>query len=95
MNRRKKKSGKAQWQERPLTTLTAPSASLCTFLLNPGEKWFSDKGYSLREHPWVLPCLSKASADVKKTDRSSLSRRFYATALVIYLVAVMATAGDA
>lgn len=43
----------------------------------------------------MLPCLSKASADVKKTDRSSLSRRFYATALIIYLLAVMATVGDA
>lgn len=85
----------ARWQKQPVATLTAPTASLCTFLLNRGGKGFSDKGYSLRQHPWVLPCLSKASADVKKTDRSSLSRHFYATALIIYLVAVMATAGDA
>lgn len=82
----------------PFTALTVLSTSLCTFLLNQrnrGEKWFLDKGHSLCEHPWVLLCLSKASADVKETDSSFLSRCFSAMALGICLLAAMVTAGDA
>lgn len=43
----------------------------------------------------MLLCLSKASADVKKTDSSFLSTRFRAMALAIYLLAAMVTVGDA
>lgn len=60
-----------------------------------GKKWFSNKAYSIWEQPWVLLCLSKDSAVVKKTDSCSLSIRFCVMTLIIYLVATMTTVGEA
>lgn len=59
------------------------------------EKWFSNKAYSVCEQPWVPLCLSKDSAVVKKTDSCSLSTWFRVMTLIIYLVAAMATVGEA
>lgn len=82
-----------------LTTLTTVmSTFLCALLLNyssKGEKWFSNKGDSVCKHPRVLPCLSKAPAGVKKTDRGSLSTWFSVMTLIIYLVAAMTTVVEA
>lgn len=58
-----------------------------------GKNGFPTK--SLCEHPWVLLCLSKASAVVKKTDSCSLSIQCCVMAHIIYLFAAMATAGEA
>lgn len=80
------------------TLTTVMSTFLCTLLLNyssKGEKWFSNKGYSLCEHPRVLPCLSKAPAGVRKTDSGSLSTWFSVMTLIIYLVAAMTTVVEA
>lgn len=81
-----------------LQHLQSWSTFLCTLSSNycsRGEKWFSNKGYSLCEHPWVPLCLSKASAVVKKTDSCSLSTRFCVMTRIIYLVAAMTTVGEA
>lgn len=83
-----------------LQHLKSRSTFLCTLSwigtkASEGKKWFSNKGYSLCEQPWVLPCLSKASAVVKKTDSCSLSTWFCVMTHIIYLVASMTTVREA
>lgn len=58
------------------------------------EKWFSNKAHSVSEQPWMLLCLSKDSAVVKKTDSCSLSTWLSVMSLIIYLVAAMTTLGE-
>lgn len=79
--------------------LNSWSALLCTLSWKDtnaevGKNVFLNKAYSICEKPWVLLCLSKDPAVVKKTDSHSLSTSFYVMTLVIYLVATMTTVGQ-
>lgn len=55
------------------------------------KKWFLNKAPSVTEQPWVLLCLAKDSAQVKKTDSCSLSTWLSVMSVIIYLVAAMTT----
>ena len=79
--------------------LKSRPASLCTpswdeTSTDKERNVFWTKPYSERERPWVLLCLSKDSAVVKKTDSCSLSTRCCVMTLIIYLVSTMTTVGE-
>lgn len=55
---------------------------------------FFNKAYSVWARPWVLLCLSKDTAVVRKTDSRSLWIPICVIVLVIYLVRTMATVAE-